>query len=1161
MADQASIYISRKPAEDILEGLDAALQHPDQHPIIFHVWGIGGVGKSTLLEKLRQDRQDNATILRFSFGERPEEPETPLMVMEALVKKLDELRVPVWKRDLLVEDPFPKLWQQYRKTRYQLETQLSQGNSVTPEELRQVKSVLRHGVDLSEWLGMPKSVAVAGRVLADQGVDGATALLSVKDELVSLFNTHQATKGKRVVQELMLNPIAKLSDALMTSLQQRSQTSPVVLLLDTYEKAPDEIDSWVRRMLLDVREHLQAHPVRVLIAGRYCITERSEVWRKLQQDYTWMFARELRRFNPDQTNAYIDQGQLEAVGRREELYEATKGLPYYLNFIRQRHEQGQPLDLSQGNQAVERLLLQGMTDAQKQIIQLAACCRWIDKPMINYLIQQFNIDPETVLGTEDDCYTWLTQKTFVEVVQSRYRLDDVARDVFHQSFQRDDDTGFRQAHEVLANYFKSLSDREVPKTSAPPAKYENPTWRDLRSEYLYHLMFGRLEILKTQFISHLLEASYFWELSMVQSPYTTAMAEKGLSNTNYLIPYANYDFLRKIQPVAALGRILLQKPFGSPADYLQDFRLSASDIDPSIKLCLSQRDSLHDFAHFLALLCQAHHCSDDDRINYLMVAQKQAKRLIHPDHPSFSSDLFWSIGSDLHQLREYEEAIAAYDQALDIKPDDHEVLNNKGIALRQLGRYEEAIAFYDQALAIKPDDHKALHNKGYALGNLGRYEEAIAFYDQALDIKPDNHKVLYNKGVALDELGRYEEAIAAYDQSLKIKPNDHEVLSSKGNTLNELGRHEEAIAIYDLALGVKPDDHVTLNSKGNTLLYLEFHEEAIAAYDQSLKIKPNDHEVLISKGNALFNLGRYEEAIAVYDLALGVKPDDHVTLYGKGNALFYLEFYEAAIVAYDQCLAIKPNDHEVLKSKGDALFCLKCYEEAIVAYDLALDIEPNFYKALLGRGKIYLIQELPQEAQENFRAVLELDPQNVVATLGLISVRSQSGNEDAADIFSEFLDVLTSALSPKLLEQIKKLSGGLVQNQYARSLASVLGVGIEEFMSASEEMVRMVQSLQCGQIYVQARNAQQQGDYETAISLLNQVHEQVFDLEAFADHRHEFLCEKALCYFLHHAVDEALQLFAEALELSSEQSKLYVRENSEFDAVRDDPRFQAMLTD
>ena len=87
--------------------------------------------------------------------------------------------------------------------------------------------------------------------------------------------------------------------------------------------------------------------------------------------------------------------------------------------------------------------------------------------------------------------------------------------------------------------------------------------------------------------------------------------------------------------------------------------------------------------------------------------------------------------------RTFEAAIAAYDAALSIQPDDHQALNNKGFALYESGRYEEAIAAYDAALSIQPDYHQALNNKGIALDDLGRYEEAIAAYDAALSIQPD----------------------------------------------------------------------------------------------------------------------------------------------------------------------------------------------------------------------------------------------------------------------------------------------------------------------------------------------------------------------------------------------------------------------------------------
>ena len=55
------------------------------------------------------------------------------------------------------------------------------------------------------------------------------------------------------------------------------------------------------------------------------------------------------------------------------------------------------------------------------------------------------------------------------------------------------------------------------------------------------------------------------------------------------------------------------------------------------------------------------------------------------------------------------------------------------MSLSNLGRNEEAIASYDRALQIKPDDHEALNNRGIALGKLGRYEEAINSYDKALE--------------------------------------------------------------------------------------------------------------------------------------------------------------------------------------------------------------------------------------------------------------------------------------------------------------------------------------------------------------------------------------------------------------------------------------------
>ncbi len=64
-------------------------------------------------------------------------------------------------------------------------------------------------------------------------------------------------------------------------------------------------------------------------------------------------------------------------------------------------------------------------------------------------------------------------------------------------------------------------------------------------------------------------------------------------------------------------------------------------------------------------------------------------------------------------LKDYEQAIAAFQKAIDIKPDDHEAWNNLGFVYADgLKNYEQAIAAYQKAINIKPDFHEAWYNLG-----------------------------------------------------------------------------------------------------------------------------------------------------------------------------------------------------------------------------------------------------------------------------------------------------------------------------------------------------------------------------------------------------------------------------------------------------------------
>ncbi|HTX35687.1 MAG TPA: tetratricopeptide repeat protein [Bryobacteraceae bacterium] len=63
--------------------------------------------------------------------------------------------------------------------------------------------------------------------------------------------------------------------------------------------------------------------------------------------------------------------------------------------------------------------------------------------------------------------------------------------------------------------------------------------------------------------------------------------------------------------------------------------------------------------------------------------------------------------------------------------------HNPGIAIAAEGRMAEAIAHFEHALALNPDDAHAHSNLGTILKMEGRFDEAMAHFERALAIRPD----------------------------------------------------------------------------------------------------------------------------------------------------------------------------------------------------------------------------------------------------------------------------------------------------------------------------------------------------------------------------------------------------------------------------------------
>ncbi|MBG1270038.1 tetratricopeptide repeat protein [Nostoc sp. WHI] len=303
-------------------------------------------------------------------------------------------------------------------------------------------------------------------------------------------------------------------------------------------------------------------------------------------------------------------------------------------------------------------------------------------------------------------------------------------------------------------------------------------------------------------------------------------------------------------------------------------------------------------------------------------------------------------GKTLYELKKYKEALAAYDRGIQIQPDYFEAWSGRGFVLGKLQRYQEAIASFDKALELNDKNSEVWNAKGEVFSNLNQYDQAIKSYEKAIELKPDNYEAWYKKGLALQNSKRYEEAIAAYEKVVELKPDYEQAWYNRGNVLVNLQRYGDAVIAYDKAVQYQPNYHQAWLSRGNILINLQRYPEAIKSFNQVIKYNPGNYQAWYNLGWSLHQSQRYEEAVGSYNKAATIKRNDYQVWYNLGNSQYILQKYEDAIASYNKAVRYKANHSESWYSRGNALLNLKRYQDAIASYDQAIKYKANYQQAI-----------------------------------------------------------------------------------------------------------------------------------------------------------------------------------------------------------------------
>ena len=164
--------------------------------------------------------------------------------------------------------------------------------------------------------------------------------------------------------------------------------------------------------------------------------------------------------------------------------------------------------------------------------------------------------------------------------------------------------------------------------------------------------------------------------------------------------------------------------------------------------------------------------------------------------------LFADVGKLHHRAQDWQNALMAYDRALEIDPDDADVNRLRGEVLLALKRDEQAIGAFSRYLELSKPVGDVYRARGLANAKLGNYRAAINDYTRSLELEASPN-MLTRRGWAY-LLNARQLALEDFDEAIRLNPENGDSYNGRGYARVLLGKYAAAVADADQAVKVGP---------------------------------------------------------------------------------------------------------------------------------------------------------------------------------------------------------------------------------------------------------------------------------------------------------------------------------------------------------------------
>lgn len=495
------------------------------------------------------------------------------------------------------------------------------------------------------------------------------------------------------------------------------------------------------------------------------------------------------------------------------------------------------------------------------------------------------------------------------------------------------------------------------------------------------------------------------------------------------------------------------------AAYRAGLEISPDDLGGSFQYAVLQlNNGMADEAAARMDALLAKHPTNRDLLNYRALIHSQVKEfaegaaLLSRAIEANGNDpaLLFNLGQLQEQAGDRDAAEESYRESLNLKRDQPGALGRLGMLLAGHRKdFDQAIALFDEALELAPKDAGLYYLKAMAYQEMGEADITLKLLEKALELQPTfrdaqlalerlkqggtaqvltseqlerqleadpANRTLKAQLVQAYMLGqRAAEALPLIEDLLKEDPENAALQLNLGFALSLTAGRDGAVmqrARLALKKGLKGLDD---NNARVRLVQLDLQiREADEAADELqvlLERMPDDARLHGMLATALQQKGRFEESLAAYHVALEKDPaarepvaalaqlnellghtDEAVAFYRKwmefsgkdvtpGLRLALLmnrhQRYDEGLQVLTDLLENDPDNVQVLFYRALTLLDLRRYDEAELNLNRALELRPEFPEASQRLQHLQQIRPLANASVDELEASVAKDPDDL----------------------------------------------------------------------------------------------------------------------------------------------------------------------------------------